>query len=71
MKVRSLKNSTWSEQTVAVTTAANGTVSYTTPQYQWNGTNAITQVQLVVTDVQVPTGYSFNGSKPTVTVNRP
>ncbi|HMK10979.1 MAG TPA: hypothetical protein VK461_05335, partial [Acidimicrobiales bacterium] len=71
LTVRSFANGVWSEQTTNVSTDGSGKASYTTPQYARFGPSQVTQVQIVVIGVQVPAGYVFDGTKPTVTVDKP
>ena len=71
LKVRTLVGSTWSEQTASVTTAANGKVTYTTPDLERNNPNPVTKVEIVVTDVSVPTGFTFDGIKPSTSADKP
>ena len=52
-------------------TGANGTVAYTTPQLQRNGGNPVTKVEIIVTNVTPPAGYTWNGVKPSVSANKP
>ena len=56
--VRSWKGSTFTDTTATKTTASNGKVSYTTANQQRSGSNAITKVEIIVTNVTPPSGYS-------------
>ena len=69
--VRSWKGSTFTDTTATATTASNGKVSYTTAQQQRSGVNAITKVEIIVTDVAPPNGYTWDGAKPSTSVNKP
>jgi hypothetical protein len=71
LTVRTLVGSTWSEQTASVTTAANGKVTYTTPDLKRNNPNPVTKVEIVVADVTVLSGYGFDGVKPSTSANQP
>ena len=71
LTVRTLVGSTWSEQTTSVTTAANGKVTYTTPELEGNNPTPVAKVEIVVTDVSVPTGFTFDGIKPSTSANKP
>ncbi len=54
-----------------MTTAANGKVTYTTPDLERNDPNPVTKVEIVVTDVSVPTGFTFDGVKPSTSADKP
>ena len=69
--VRSWKGSTFTDQTASATTLSNGTVAYTTPQLQWNGGSPVTKVDIIVTNVTPPAGYTWNGVTPSVSANKP
>jgi len=69
--IRSWKGSTPTDTTATATTAANGKVTYTTPQQQRSGANAVTKVEIIVTNVTPPTGYTWDGVKPSTSADKP
>jgi len=69
--VRSWKGTTFTDTTATATTASNGKVSYTTAQQQRSGANTITKVEIIVTNVTPPNGYTWNGAKPSTSADKP
>ncbi len=60
----------WIEETVTLTANASGQVTSNVGPYKRSGKDSVDQVQFVVTSVTMPTGYAWNSTAPTATVNK-
>ncbi|RPI10427.1 MAG: hypothetical protein EHM63_03140 [Actinobacteria bacterium] len=60
----------WVEETVTLTANASGQVLRNAGPYKRSGKDSVDQVQFVVMSVAMPSGFAWNNSAPTATVNK-